>query len=299
MPPWGTISEAFTEAPLYPSASLIETTLRGQNVMPEAQTTLPLDYLHRKIGTADVYFIRNTTDQWTSGACTFRTRLPNVQIWDPVSVTQEAPAVQSRASNTVQLYLELEPHGSRFVLFDEASSTIHLLAGMPFESSRVVQQITGPYTVQFQSDRGAPHSIQLTSLQDLSTHSDPGVRHFSGITTYTTTFTLRPHELARGTRFQLDLGNVGVMARPYLNGNPLRTLWCAPYTVEIAADALRGENTLTVEVANLWPNRLIGDSALPENQRIARTTWNPFKPDDPLPASGLIGPVVLRHQADQ
>jgi hypothetical protein len=41
-------------------------------------------------------------------------------------------------------------------------------------------------------------------------------------------------------------------------------------------------------------NRLIGDSNLPEGQRLTWITGNPFHPDDPLLASGLLGPVALQ-----
>lgn len=44
---------------------------------------------------------------------------------------------------------------------------------------------------------------------------------------------------------------------------------------------------------NLWPNRLIGDAALPQEQRVAWTTWNPFPPDTLLLESGLLEPVRL------
>jgi hypothetical protein len=54
-----------------------------------------------------------------------------------------------------------------------------------------------------------------------------------------------------------------------------------------------GSNLLEIRVANLWLNRLIGDAALPQDQRVAWTTWNPFKSDTPLRPSGLLGPVRL------
>ncbi len=58
--------------------------------------------------------------------------------------------------------------------------------------------------------------------------------------------------------------------------------------------ALRGgENVLEIEVANLWPNRLIGDQRLPPEKRIAWTTRNPYRRDSPLLPSGLIGPVRI------
>jgi hypothetical protein len=54
---------------------------------------------------------------------------------------------------------------------------------------------------------------------------------------------------------------------------------------------------LDVTVANLWMNRLIGDSSLPEGQRLTWITGNPFHPGDSLLESGLLGPVALQSSA--
>ena len=84
---------------------------------------------------------------------------------------------------------------------------------------------------------------------------------------------------------------VQVMARVTLNAQNLGVLWKTPYQVEITGAAQRGVNTLEIVIANLWPNRPIGDQALPPEQRVAWTAWNPFKKDTPLLKSGLRGPV--------
>jgi hypothetical protein len=66
--------------------------------------------------------------------------------------------------------------------------------------------------------------------------------------------------------------------------------------VEIPTDALGKGSApfrLDVRVTNLWPNRLIADSALPAAKRLTRTNINPYKPDSPLLSSGLLGPVKL------
>jgi hypothetical protein len=45
---------------------------------------------------------------------------------------------------------------------------------------------------------------------------------------------------------------------------------------------------------NLWPNRLIGDAALPREERLARTNVTTYKKNSPLLESGLLGPVTLQ-----
>jgi hypothetical protein len=63
--------------------------------------------------------------------------------------------------------------------------------------------------------------------------------------------------------------------------------------VDITRAVKAKDNQLEIAVANLWPNRLIGDQSLPAAQRLALTTWNPFKKGSPLLESGLLGPVTL------
>ena len=84
------------------------------------------------------------------------------------------------------------------------------------------------------------------------------------------------------------------MASVTLNGKALGTVWCAPWRVRIPEGVLRErDNTLEVTVANLWINRLIGDSGLPQEKRLTVTTRNPDTPNAPLQPSGLLGPVTI------
>jgi hypothetical protein len=74
------------------------------------------------------------------------------------------------------------------------------------------------------------------------------------------------------------------------------TIWCEPWEINVPASILKkGLNTLELVVANLWTNRLVGDSGLPIDQRI---TWTPdgppLRPESPLQSSGLLGPVTLK-----
>ena len=122
---------------------------------------------------------------------------------------------------------------------------------------------------------------------------DPFIRFFSGTATYRTSFRWSPeHSTAEAV---LDLGRVCNMAHVYVNGKDLGLLWKEPYRIDISEALVEGDNTLEIKVTNSWANRLIGDSALPMEERAARTSWEFYSPDDPLPASGLLGPVrILR-----
>jgi hypothetical protein len=92
----------------------------------------------------------------------------------------------------------------------------------------------------------------------------------------------------------LDLGVVKNIASVKLNGKSLGIVWTAPWRVEITSAVKPGTNLLEIEVVNLWPNRLIGDAALPAEQRLTRTNI-PFKSDAPLLSSGLLGPVTINQ----
>jgi len=146
-------------------------------------------------------------------------------------------------------------------------------------------------------------------LTDWSRHEDPGIRYYSGTAFYRQTFDL--HEVG-GKDLYLDLGRVKNIARVKLNGQDLGVVWTSPWQVDISAAAREGENELTVEVVNLWANRLIGDEQLPDDGirqgqwpdwlikgesrtsgRHTFATYRHFRKDSPLLESGLTGPVTV------
>jgi len=97
-------------------------------------------------------------------------------------------------------------------------------------------------------------------------------------------------------RYFLNLGDVREIAAVRVNGISLGVVWTKPARIEITRALRTGadsENTLEIEVTNLWMNRLIGDEQLPKEQRITETNMHKFTKATPLLSSGLLGPVTL------
>ena len=79
-----------------------------------------------------------------------------------------------------------------------------------------------------------------------------------------------------------------------INGKDMGVLWKPPFRLDATRVVMPGTNLLEVRVANLWPNRLIGDQLVSQEER--RTSSDlPYYPQDwPLYESGLLGPVQIR-----
>jgi hypothetical protein len=161
-------------------------------------------------------------------------------------------------------------------------------------------EITGPWEVRFPAHWGAPEQITLDHLISLSDSTNAGVKYFSGTATYTKVFDWNPpsNNGRQKSESWLDLGEVQVMAQVKLNDHDLGILWKSPFQVNISAALKPGNNTLEIRVANLWPNRMIGDAALPAKERFTWSSYEPFTTDTPLLKSGLLGPVTL-HSSER
>ena len=160
----------------------------------------------------------------------------------------------------------------------------------------LVQELTGPWTVHFDPLWGGPATIQFDTLVSWPTRPEPGIKYYSGTAAYEKTFTWPAPDINPTnppTHLLLDLGTVKELAEVKVNGQSCGIVWCPPWRVDITDAVKPGENHLTVEVVNFWPNRLIGDASLPANQRLTRTNIRKLTPLTQLMKSGLLGPVQL------
>lgn len=193
-------------------------------------------------------------------------------------------------------------------------------------------QLNQDWKVSFEPDLGAPASIELKELQSLSLHELPGVKYYSGTSTYEKQFNVKADSLKPSRVMRLDLGQVKSLAEVTLNGQNLGVLWKPPFHIDITEHLRAGSNQLQIKVANTWVNRMVGDEQEPDDcnwshiiswphghqptpvgrslagipqwvidktprpssGRITFCNWKYFTKDSPLLDSGLIGPVQIR-----
>jgi alpha-L-rhamnosidase len=271
------------------------------NTKPNADTTVM--FVHRQTPTTDIYFFTNRKDREESVEMHFPDFNKRPVYWDAATGTKTDVSFtvsHSDGGKTI-VPLKLRPYQSGYIVFDKSIDappfpdvTIEkVIASVPVAKTQSVITLTGPWTLAFQPERGAPASVRHPILTDWSKSPIPGIKYFSGTGTYTKDITVPATALGKGKALFLDLGEVREMAEVYVNGKLAGTAWKAPYRVDISSVAKPGRNALEIRVANLWVNRLIGD-AQPGAKPITFTTLKTYTKDAPLRPSGLMGPVTLQ-----
>lgn len=256
-----------------------------------------LDYIHRSTDAGEVYFIRNKADQWVRGEAQFRVTGKYPELWNPATGIQKRIGNYKTENNASGFQLELPPHGSVFVVFNNHERKLPVLESQPWIFE---QELKGPWTVSFPEGWGAPAETVFDRLQSWTGFEDPGIKYFSGTAAYRKTFTIGD-EMA-GKNCYIDLGEVRDLAEVFINGRTAGILWKKPFLVNITELIKAGENELKIEVVNMWVNRLTGDMALDPDDRYCKTN-QPYITREVRPGgdetfriqtSGLLGPVKLQ-----
>lgn len=297
---------------LYPTYEVTSAILSGLGIEEDFETTGAIRYTHRTHTHWDAYFIANTTAQPIVANAKFRSVKGIPQLWDPqTGKTRPLTDFAVQGAHTI-IPLQLDGHQSYFVVF---SADVPHKSVAPkkknFEPPTIVAKIEGSWNVAFDPKWGGPENIVFDHLTDWTTRAEEGIKYYSGIAIYTKTFEL-PSQAGQDQLY-LDFGLINHLARVTLNGKDLGVLWTAPWRVAIPKSLLRKQNKLQIEVANIWPNRMIGDQQMPGDgikngewpewlikglprpgKRYTFSTFEPYRKDSPLYKSGLLGPVTIR-----
>jgi hypothetical protein len=273
---------------IYPTldAALKATSLVKDAEFPGAES---IAYVHRRLPDADIYFVANLSDDAVTTTGRFRVVGRAPQIWraDDASIRDVS---FTRETGITEIPINLAPRDAFFVVFERpTAATSH---AMPKLSRDTFLNVVGPWDLQIPRADAEPIRTSLDELVSWTHIDREEIRYFSGVATYTTTFEAAG-DPRMGERFILDLGSVSNVARVSVNGRDMGVVWKTPFELDVTAAMRTGENTLTVEVANLWPNRFIGDKQPNAPHRSVFGTRDTFTAASPLLPSGLLGPVRL------
>jgi hypothetical protein len=273
-------------------------------------------FVHRRTDNADIYFLANTGNVRHAATATFRVDTSTAESWDPMSGRTAPLPAERRTAGGTSVALDLEPYGSRVIVFPlDGASAVPLARSQPNRtrapSRSTVLDLSGGWKVTFQPAGGSLEMDRLRSWTD-----NEATRYFSGVATYEKDIMVANAMVAPGHPVILDFGEGQAIApehlrsgmQAWLNG-PVReaavvyvndrragSVWCPPYSIDITGLLTRGANKLRILVGNLAINDMSGHP-LPDYRVLNLRYGVRFEPQDmdkvqPVPA-GLMGPIRL------
>lgn len=289
-------------------------------------------YIHRKIDDKENYFIANTSDSTVTATCIFRVKGKRPEWWDPeTGRSRQIPNYRITQNGSVSIRISFSPSGSGFVVFSPEKDLDSRKITSKNEDIKCFEsfcrsfinttEVKGPWTLQFPGNYCDSSRIELNELKSWTFLPVKKLNYYSGTATYSKSITIPAGSLRNGSRIYLDLGVVREMAKLFVNGKEAGILWKPPYSMDITNFIHEGENSLKIDVVNLWVNRQIGDEFLPEDSerkpngtlksdvwpdwvlrespsptgRYSFTSWRLWKKEDNLQESGLLGPVCIKQ----
>ena len=276
---------------------LIDSGVRPDFAVAGSDAATDLNYIHYRIGEADLYFVSSQVEMERAATCAFRVCGRRPELWDPLTGGRRMLDAFTQKDGVTEVPLRFDPYGAYFIVFAKpCPETQNGTAASNFPVFEPVQTLDGAWQVSFDPAWGGPGCAEFPRLIDWTQSADEGIKYYSGAAHYRKTFTLRKD---RRECYSLQLGNVldtGI-ASVRLNGVDLGIVWTKPFRVDATSALKDGENMLEVKVVNSWYNRVKGDQLYPGGNPYTRTNINlggdKKHRNTGLSPSGLLGPVQI------
>lgn len=244
-------------------------------------------WTHRSTAKEEIYFLANQKDsaQFLQFMVQAKGRMP--EVWDPVQLTFTRPTYVPQADGRMRIEMNLHANQSLVLVFRHAivKDTVQKLA---IAANRQLT-FTGDWKLGFEKGSGADTSFSVTQLKSWTAFPSPAIKFYSGTVIYSNKFFA---DDLPGAAF-LEMDSLHNIASVKVNGINCGTLWTRPYSANITKATKQGVNTVEIEVANTWHNRLIGDNLRPAENSVTWTTA-PFRlKDKPLLPAGIVGDVRI------
>jgi len=160
--------------------------------------------------------------------------------------------------------------------------------------------INGNWSMTLESDHFKKVEKELNYLTSWSDEAD--TKYFSGTGKYDIAFELPDEYVRKDIKLELDLGKLGNIAEVEINGKNAGTIWMKGQKSDITHLVKKGNNHLAIYVTNTNINRVssfreivpVPDNLVGKYGEAMATSSMPREFGfEPLPPSGLIGPVRI------
>lgn len=252
-----------------------------------------LDALKRNLPDGELYFVVNTTNANTRATLSIPPTLLQPEIWDAVTGKRQRPENRTPVDGDVDIGLDLAPYQSVFVVLRDSLGGAPRQPGptTPADAPLVLTFDTG-WDVTFDANYGQVPARTIAELSPLNEDKAQDVRYYSGVTTYSSRITTSRQQLDAAGEALLQVRSVADIAEVTVNGCVAGSLWTPPYELDLKPYLEDGSNEVTIRVANLWANRLIGLAH--DSRSVEGFPVGVYEAGAPLRPAGLIGPVSLK-----
>lgn len=256
-------------------------------------------FVHRKLGSVDLYFLSNVSGRRHDLRIQFDIGQRVPQRWDPETGTLQKslayrfvePGIGGRKAT--ELEVGLDPFESCFIMFAGLPNA-PLVTRTSWPGCLKIEQVgnhvevtgllprNGDYWVV--DTQGRSHEFRCTGLPEpcqipgpwqlrlgsvkislarlLSWTELPEGVAYSGWGDYETEFQMADPGKDKDIEWTLDLGAVHETAEAFLNDVPLGVAWKGKRRLECGKTLKQGRNQLRIQVGNLWINKVL---SLPPN----------------------------------
>lgn len=277
----------------------VEKDLEIRDIQDDVFDTPPINskkisYTHRQDSSKETYFITNQENKERYLFLSFRVINKIPEFYDAVNNQKIDVKQWGTLNKRICLNIKLKANQSLFVIFENPTTETQSNKGNNWPNFKTVQDISKTWQAKFDTTYAGPSKpIIFNDLTDWTKNPDSLVKYYSGTAVYTKNFNFTGN---KKDKMWIDLGEFSSIAEVKINGINCGTLWTAPHRLEITKALKQGNNQIEIEISNTWANRLIGDSKLPEDKRLTKTTA-PFRLEGKaLNPAGLLGPVVIQME---
>ncbi len=219
----------------------------------ETMTDLGLKFIRRQVAGGKYYFIVNLTGEDIDKSVAINAPGNAAYMMNPLNgVTGKLLLIKINEANHVRLQLK----SGESVLLKLTDKNKESAPDWQYRnvSGNALSLKNNPWILKFKDGGPAkPGNKQMKSLQPWTNFtSDTATQSFSGTGVYSTSFVIKN----KASDYLLQLDKLHESARIIVNGKDAGLIWSLPYELKIGKFLKEGNNTISIEVANLMANRM-------------------------------------------